>query len=148
MRMRIDHSGPGLVPRRNAIVCRNLLLRRRCAVLLLSGPQFVRPAVLTLPYQVRPQDAAERHPHFKAPEPDDRSVPDLESVLRERLQKIAGDGEMQDLARSLLRQLTSTSGIGRPSAAASSPEVGTSICILFQRLFTDHIFADKYDPNP
>ncbi|KAI0291582.1 hypothetical protein BC826DRAFT_1022621 [Russula brevipes] len=83
---------------------------------------------------VRPQEDADaegsahvnqlRHARFKAPEPDDRSVPDLESVLRERLQKIAGgDEEMQDLARSLLRHVTSTSGIGRPSAAASSPEI-------------------------
>jgi hypothetical protein len=51
------------------------------------------------------------------------SVPNLESVLRERLQKIAGDEEVQDLARAILRHLTSATGVG-PSAAASSPEVG------------------------
>jgi len=51
------------------------------------------------------------------------SVPNLESVLRERLQKIAGDEEVQDLARTILRHLTSATGVS-PSAAASSPEVG------------------------
>jgi hypothetical protein len=51
------------------------------------------------------------------------SVPNLESVLRERLQKIAGDEEVQDLARTILRYLTSATGVS-PSAAASSPEVG------------------------
>jgi len=51
------------------------------------------------------------------------SVPNLESVLRERLQKIAGDEEVQDLARAILRHLTSATGVS-PSAAASSPEVG------------------------
>jgi hypothetical protein len=50
------------------------------------------------------------------------SVPNLESVLRERLQKIAGDEEVQDLARTILRHLTSATGVS-PSAAASSPEV-------------------------
>lgn len=50
------------------------------------------------------------------------SVPNLESVLRERLQKIAGDEEVQDLAHAILRHLTSVTG-GSPSAA-SSPEVG------------------------
>ncbi|KAF8494403.1 hypothetical protein F5888DRAFT_1636110 [Russula emetica] len=49
------------------------------------------------------------------------SVPNLESVLRERLQKIAGDEEVQDLARAILRHLTSATGVS-PSAAASSPE--------------------------
>ena len=51
------------------------------------------------------------------------SVPNLESVLRERLQKIAGDEEVQDLARAILRHLTSATGVS-PPAAASSPEVG------------------------
>jgi BAG domain len=51
------------------------------------------------------------------------SVPNLESVLRERLQKIAGDEEVQDLARAILRHLTSATGVST-SAAASSPEVG------------------------
>lgn len=51
------------------------------------------------------------------------SVPNLESVLRERLQKIAGDEEVQDLARAILCHLTSATGVS-PSAAASSPEVG------------------------
>jgi hypothetical protein len=50
------------------------------------------------------------------------SVSNLESVLRERLQKIAGDEEVQDLARSILRHLTSATGVST-SAAASSPEV-------------------------
>jgi len=53
------------------------------------------------------------------------SVPNLESVLRERLQKIAGDEEVQDLARAILRHLTSATGVS-PSAAASSPELNTS----------------------
>jgi hypothetical protein len=51
------------------------------------------------------------------------AAPNLESVLRERLQKIAGDEEVQDLARSILRHLTSATGVST-SAAASSPEVG------------------------
>ena len=50
------------------------------------------------------------------------SGPNLESVLRERLQKIAGDEEVQDFARTILRHLTSATGVN-PSAAASSPEV-------------------------
>jgi len=54
------------------------------------------------------------------------SVPSLECVLRERLQKIAGDEEVQDLARSILRHLTSATGVS-PSAAASSPEVGSRL---------------------
>ncbi len=61
-----------------------------------------------------------------SPEPGECecSVPNLESVLRERLQKIAGDEEVQDLARAILRHLTSVTGVS-PSAAAtaSSPEV-------------------------
>lgn len=51
-------------------------------------------------------------------------VPNLESVLRERLQKIAGDEEVQDLARAILRHLSSATGVS-PCGAASSPELNT-----------------------
>ena len=57
------------------------------------------------------------------------SMPNLESVLRERLEKIAGDEEVQDLARGILRHLTSATGVS-PSAAASSPEVSFHLRIL------------------
>ena len=63
-----------------------------------------------------------------------RSVPNLESLLRERLQKKAGDEEVQDLARAILRHLTSVTGVSRPSAAASSPEVSIHSALLLSVL--------------
>ncbi|KAF8487136.1 hypothetical protein DFH94DRAFT_703283 [Russula ochroleuca] len=68
-------------------------------------------------------DAEETSINPPPSEPYERSVPDLESLLRERLQKIAGDEEVQDLARAILRHLTSVTGVSCPSASASSPEV-------------------------
>jgi BAG domain len=79
---------------------------------------------------VQEQDDAEETSINQPPsEPQERSVPDLESLLRERLQKIAGDEEVQDLARAILRHLTSVTGVSCPSASASSPEVG--LCYAF-----------------
>ena len=66
--------------------------------------------------------------------PLQRSVPNLESLLRERLQKKAGDEEVQDLARAILRHLTSVTGVSRPSAAASSPEVSIHSAFLLSVL--------------
>ena len=70
------------------------------------------------------EDSSVKQSPLSASEPSECecSVPNLESVLRERLQKIAGDEEVQDLARAILRHLTSATGVS-PSAAASSPEV-------------------------
>ena len=62
--------------------------------------------------------------------PLQRSVPNLESLLRERLQKKAGDEEVQDLARAILRHLTSVTGVNHPAAAASSPEVSIHSAFL------------------
>jgi hypothetical protein len=53
-------------------------------------------------------------------------APSLESVLRERLREIAGDKEVQDLARAILRHLTGVN----PSVAASCPEVGSHFAFL------------------
>ncbi|KAI0255569.1 hypothetical protein BJV78DRAFT_684790 [Lactifluus subvellereus] len=60
---------------------------------------------------------------------DEFSASSLES-LRERLQKTAGDEEVQDVARAILRRLgepTHTTGVIEPSPAASSLEV--RVCI-------------------
>jgi hypothetical protein len=73
---------------------------------------------------VQEQDDVEETSIDTPSEPQERSVPDLDSLLRERLQKIAGDEEVQDLARAILRHLTSVTGANCPSASASSPEVG------------------------
>lgn len=67
-------------------------------------------------------------------------VPNLESVLRERLEKIAGDEEVQDLARGILRHLTSATGVS-PSAAASSPEVSSHLRVLNKRAGTVLTFS-------
>jgi len=52
--------------------------------------------------------------HFS--QSDERSAPNLESLLRSRLQKIVGDEEVQDVARAILRRLTPTTGGTRPPA--------------------------------
>jgi hypothetical protein len=89
--------------------------------------EFCLPSVLIM---VQAQRDAEEETSINqrplsASEPGEceRPVPNLESVLRERLQKIAGDEEVQDLARAILRHLPSATGVST-SAAASSPEVG------------------------
>ena len=51
----------------------------------------------------------------------EHSVPNLESLLRERLQKIVGDEEVQDVARAILRHLAPVTGISRSPASASAP---------------------------
>ncbi|KAI9511246.1 hypothetical protein F5148DRAFT_1373967 [Russula earlei] len=68
-------------------------------------------------------------PHVSSKQPAERSVPNLESLLRDRLQTIVGDEEVQDVARAILRHLTSTTATGprRPSAAASSPDLTTPL---------------------
>ncbi len=66
------------------------------------------------------KDTSVNSPPVSASEPCECSEPNLESVLRDRLQKLAGDEEVQDLARSILRHLTSTTGA---SPSVSSPEV-------------------------
>src|SRR6266403_5950639 len=71
---------------------------------------------------------------LSSPEPGECecSVTNLESVLRERLQKIAGDEEVQDLARAILRHLTPATGVSpSAAAAASSPEGGfhSALCL-------------------
>lgn len=54
----------------------------------------------------------------------EHSVPNLESLLRERLQKIVGDEEVQDVARAILRHLAPvTGGISRSPASAPSTKV-------------------------
>src|SRR5258708_21076213 len=65
------------------------------------------------------KDTSVNPPPVSASEPCECSEPNLESVLRDRLQEIAGD-EVQDLARSILRHLTSATGA---SPSVSSPEV-------------------------
>lgn len=83
--------------------------------------RFGSDLVLIIMRQAQHDDSEEgtslNQPHLR------RSVPDLESLLRERLQKKAGDEEVQDLARAILRHLTSVTGVSCPAAAVSSPEV-------------------------
>ena len=71
------------------------------------------------------EDSRVNQPPLSTSEPGECecSVHNLESVLQERLQKIAGDEEVQDLAHAIFRHLTSATGVN-PSAAVSSPEVG------------------------
>jgi len=68
--------------------------------------------------QAQPQNDAKENtsdnqpPRFTSERVED-SVPNLESLLRERLQKIVGDGdeEVQDVARVILRHLAPVTGI-------------------------------------
>lgn len=75
------------------------------------------------------------------------SVSSLECVLRERLQKIAGDEEVQDLARSILRHLTSATGVS-PSAAASSPEVGSRSAFFINVLVLIEVKLNTLSTQP
>ena len=92
------------------------------------------------------EEETHRPPSASEPGECDCSAPSLESVLRERLQKIAGDEEVQDLARAILRHLTGVS----PSAAASCPEVGSHpaflpgpILMMFSKLNTCSTESDE-----
>lgn len=72
------------------------------------------------PHDVVVNTAVNQPPHL-ASELQEPSVPNLESLLRERLQKIGGDDEVQDVARDILRHLTSVTS---QSTATSKTEVG------------------------
>jgi hypothetical protein len=54
-------------------------------------------------------------------EPDEYSVPNLESLLRDRLQKVVGDEEVQDVARAILRHLTPETGVDRSTKVRHHP---------------------------
>ena len=87
---------------------------------------FVLHSTLIMPqtqHRAEEETSVNQSP-LSASEPGDCecSAPNLESVLRERLQKIAGDEEVQDVEKAILRHLTSATGVS-PSAVASSPEV-------------------------
>lgn len=96
------------------LVSRMVLMSRRYVV-----SRFCSDSVLIIMRQAQHDEEGTslNQPHLR------RSVPDLESLLRERLQKKAGDEEVQDLARAILRHLTSVTGVSCPAAAVSSPEV-------------------------
>lgn len=53
----------------------------------------------------------------------EHTVPNLEFLLRERLQKTVGDEEVQDVARAILRHLAPVSGVSCPPASAASTKV-------------------------
>ncbi|KAH9980591.1 hypothetical protein BJV74DRAFT_101749 [Russula compacta] len=76
------------------------------------------------PHDVVVNTAVNQPPHL-ASELQEPSVANLESLLRERLQRIGGDDEVQDAARAILHHLTSvTSSVNPQSTAASTTEVG------------------------
>ena len=70
---------------------------------------------------------------------DGHAVPNLESLLRERLQKTVGDEEVQDVARAILRHLAPVSGVSCPPASAPSTWVHHSVPSLSSLSLTTYL---------
>ena len=108
-------------------------LRNSCAVRASAGNE-VCVASNSLVHGLDSYDQAQPQHHAKANPSDNRppcfgskevehTVPNLESLLRERLQKTVGDEEVQDVARAILRHLAPVSGVSCPPASAPSTMV-------------------------
>ena len=81
----------------------------------------------------------------------EHSVPNLESLVRERLQKIVGDGdeEVQDVARAILRHLAPVSGISRSTVSAPSTRVRYhSVSSLDALSLTTYLQENTYSMQP
>jgi hypothetical protein len=85
--------------------------------------------------QPRPQHHANENPKDNKPqafssEPNEYSIPNLESLLRERLQKVVGDEEVQDVARAILRYLTPETGVGRSTKVRHHSVSSLTVSVL------------------